>query len=738
MEGMLRDFMRQQGLLDEQDSSASEARNLVQQAYHARDWETRVELARQALKADPDCADAYVCLAEMAPRAEEALPDWEQGVAAATRALGGAEALDGYVGHFWGVLETRPYMRARLGLAQCLWSLRRQEEAVAHCRELLRLNPDDNQGVRYVLSSYWCELGRDDQWQQLLDEYPDDASAEWHFGRALLAYRRQGDTDDSRALLQAAHQANPYVADYLVGNRPLPAEPPPYLALGEDSEAHSYAGAFLPGWRGTPGAAAWVRKTLQTAPPGGRRERRHASWRFLKGSVGDLPLAEGEVWQVDVRQTRLGVADRDAPSMRTLAITNADEGQIIALVPWDQSDKPTPREILIAVVEAMREPQFGEPRRPEAIQVLRKVYRQSWGPKLEEISIRCERIDDCDFIDGLMDRMEEMGASTQLSEDERQRLAEGVSDLPQEIDEVWQVASRKLATWITDEGEPQRPWTTLVASPATGCILGQNISLEPLTGEMLWETVLAAMVSPAIGPPHLPGAIEVNSEQWRDALLPHLTPLGVLCEACERLEQMDELLDDLSSHLSGGPQMAALIDTPGVALRHVGGLFAAAAEFYQKRPWRSVPGDVAIEVRCDKFQAARWYVVVMGQSGMTYGLAMYEDREVLQALLREDRDADRRNSGLSLLYSEAFEISVRDLDAAEREGWPVASPEAYPLVLRINPGMAVRPPLAWEMELLEGCLRAVPPFLTRRERTPARMTVPISTGELTLDLAWPD
>jgi hypothetical protein len=331
-----------------------------------------------------------------------------------------------------------------------------------------------------------------------------------------------------------------------------------------------------------------------------------------------------------------------------------------------------------------------------------------------------------------------MGASTQLSAAERQRLAEGLSDLPQEIDEVWQVASRKLSTWITDEGEPQRPWATLVASPGAGCILGQAVSLEPPTAEMLWETVLAAMVSPAIGPPHLPGAIEVNSDQWRDALLPHLTPLGVACETCDQLEQMDELLDDLSSHLSSGPQMAAMIDTPGVTPQHVGGLFAAAAEFYQKKPWRNVPGDVAIEVRCDKFQAARWSVVVMGQSGMTYGLAMYEDREVLQALLREDPDANRRNSGLSLLYGEAFEISVRDLDAAEREGWPVASPEAYPLVLRINPGMAVRPPLAWEMGLLEGCLRAVPPFLTRRERTPARMTVPISTGELTLDLAWPE
>jgi hypothetical protein len=90
------------------------------------------------------------------------------------------------------------------------------------------------------------------------------------------------------------------------------------------------------------------------------------------------------------------------------------------------------------------------------------------------------------------------------------------------------------------------------------------------------------------------------------------------------------------------------------------------------------------------------------------------------------------------MYSEAFEIAIRDLDAAEKHGWPVAGPEAYPMILRVNPGMAVRPPLAWELELTEGCLRAIPQFIQRHERTPTRMTVPVASGELTLDLAWAD
>ena len=150
LEGLLRQHLRQGDALGEDNSALARAQDLVYRAFQADDWQARVELARQALEISPDCADAYVCLAELAPTAQDALAEWERGVAAGTRVLGGERALDRYAGHFWGMLETRPYMRARLGLAQCLWALRRREQAIGHCRALLRLNPNDNQGVRYV------------------------------------------------------------------------------------------------------------------------------------------------------------------------------------------------------------------------------------------------------------------------------------------------------------------------------------------------------------------------------------------------------------------------------------------------------------------------------------------------------------------------------------------------------------------------------------------------------------
>src|SRR6266508_371017 len=109
-------------------------------------WETpspreRVRLARQALDLSPDCADDYVLLAEETARsAKEAADLYAKGVAAGERALG-KPVFEEEAGHFWGIVETRPYMRSRLGLARALWALGKRQEAAAHAWELLRLNP---------------------------------------------------------------------------------------------------------------------------------------------------------------------------------------------------------------------------------------------------------------------------------------------------------------------------------------------------------------------------------------------------------------------------------------------------------------------------------------------------------------------------------------------------------------------------------------------------------------------
>jgi hypothetical protein len=83
-------------------------------------------------------------------------------------------------------------MRARQGLANTLGQLGRKEEAASHYRELLRLNPSDNQGIRYSLLNLLLAMNDEAAARALLKEYEEDGMAEWLYTRALLLFRTEG------------------------------------------------------------------------------------------------------------------------------------------------------------------------------------------------------------------------------------------------------------------------------------------------------------------------------------------------------------------------------------------------------------------------------------------------------------------------------------------------------------------------------------------------------------------
>ncbi len=234
------------------------AQELVYQAVEAKGKKERVRLAIEAINVCKDCADAYVLLAEEAETLEEAVDRYRQGVEAGERALG-PDAFTENVGHFWGLVETRPYMRARQGLADCLLLLGQWDAAMAHYREMLRLNPNDNQGIRYRLLSGL--LGSNDivGAEDLLDQFKDEASAAWLFTEVLVSFVRRGDTASARRRIREAMKQNPHVVAYLLGQRRMPRALPEMIGWGDRNEAVAYVAEFAGAWRDTPGAMEWLR-----------------------------------------------------------------------------------------------------------------------------------------------------------------------------------------------------------------------------------------------------------------------------------------------------------------------------------------------------------------------------------------------------------------------------------------------------------------------------------------------
>jgi tetratricopeptide (TPR) repeat protein len=581
-------------------SPPARAQDLLDRAFAERDPRRRVTLARQALGAWPDSADAYVLLAENAPNRREALRLYEQAVAAGERALG-PEFFREAAGHFWGVLETRPYMRARLGLALALWTAGRREESVGHLEDMLRLNPNDNQGVRYTLAGCLLSLDRDDGLARLLDQYPDEGSATWAYTRALLAFRRQGDSAEARQLLRRAVKVNRHVPDYLLGREVLPDEQPGYYSPGDRSEALDYLAGSLAAWKDTPGAVDWLRAN---SPKGAERK----------------------------------------------------------------ADGPTPKGPLGVVKKWLK-----------------------------------------------------------------QKLPQG--------DDTWQADARQLPSSLRIAGDRVRPWLVLVTSRTDDLVLAHEVLVEEPTPAHLWDCLVRAMQHPLAGGPHRPAELQVRPGGPWEALRGHVEEVGVRLVPAEDLDQMDGVFAGLSERLVGPPR-PGLLEVPGVTAEQAAGFYDAAAFYFRQAPWRRVGYESAIRVECAKYSGGPWYAVVMGQSGVTRGLALYEDYEVLRRGWEGPMSSEEHawhTVSTSVIYGDEDDLPPADAEAIRRHGWPVARPDAYPWVMHKEVGKSFRRPLAWELELTEGCLRAVPEFVGRRaqdDATAEEMGVRVASGELKLVLAW--
>ncbi len=235
-----------------------EAQSLIYEAWNTEGPE-RAKLARRALELSRDCADAYIILAEEEANSAQAAHDlYRDAVDAATRVLP-PELFKNAAGNFWLMMETRPYMRARLGLAEALWDLHKQQEALGHLREMLRLNPSDNQGVRYLLIQWLLESGDDEELGQWLGRYADDDSPGLRYAHALWLFRRAGPGKSANAQAAKAIRANPHVVDFLLGRKEAEGFAEESVSPGSPEEAASYALGGQAAWTETRGALDWLR-----------------------------------------------------------------------------------------------------------------------------------------------------------------------------------------------------------------------------------------------------------------------------------------------------------------------------------------------------------------------------------------------------------------------------------------------------------------------------------------------
>lgn len=239
-------------------SNKEKAQELLYDAYEST-GNKRIELAKKALKLYPNSPDAYNILAELELNEVKEEKLLLKAIEVGEKELG-KKFIEENKGYFWGIVSTRPYMRAKYNYAVFLHETDRLEEAIHQYEELLQLNLNDNQGVRYELFIAYVESGFLKKAEALLKKFDETMTANGAYNLVLIELLQNGVTNKAKQLLKKAKQQNPYVPDYLLGKKDIPMYLPSHYQLGSESEAIIYADNHWTLWAGNPKLLDFLKK----------------------------------------------------------------------------------------------------------------------------------------------------------------------------------------------------------------------------------------------------------------------------------------------------------------------------------------------------------------------------------------------------------------------------------------------------------------------------------------------
>lgn len=158
----------------------------------------------------------------------------------------------------WVIEENRPALRL---LWQYIERLPAEEaDRIERFERLyLRLNPNDNHGVRQSLVNRLLTADRDADALAIADRYPRDMHAETAYGRVLALFRL-GRLDEAADAMETARRHLPLVADYLLRDR---VDTPRLDELGEfqvggEDQAWLYREEMREVWMKTRGVPQWL------------------------------------------------------------------------------------------------------------------------------------------------------------------------------------------------------------------------------------------------------------------------------------------------------------------------------------------------------------------------------------------------------------------------------------------------------------------------------------------------
>ena len=143
--------MYNNGEIEYENTPLDDAYEILEEAQNARNEKEAIKLAKKAYEKSPECFDAILFQCDLEENGIKRMKLLEGGLEVEKNRLIKEKYFDKEnIGHFYGIFETRPYIRGLVVKAEYLLEEGKLRQAESICKEVLRLNENDNMGARYL------------------------------------------------------------------------------------------------------------------------------------------------------------------------------------------------------------------------------------------------------------------------------------------------------------------------------------------------------------------------------------------------------------------------------------------------------------------------------------------------------------------------------------------------------------------------------------------------------------
>ena len=283
------------------------------------------------------------------------------------------------------------------------------------------------------------------------------------------------------------------------------------------------------------------------------------------------------------------------------------------------------------------------------------------------------------------------------------------------------VGARLQSPFYVTEGGPYRPEMLVWLELPTEIIVSMTLLDPEGPPKSLTQALREAIAAPADGPPRRPPRVRVADPSEAAAIARAFSDLEVVTAPTPELDAMLKELAEFEPPAEG-TERPSYLEAGRVAPEVAASLFRSAARLFPVAPWEVTGDHRFLRLDIPRLGIEGACVSITGATGQSTGFAIFPSmiafRNFVRALEIENAGGPKEigTDAVLLRYERGADLPPAMMREATAGEWPVAAPDAYPVIYHPDRDGMLRPLTEHDYRVIGACAHGLSEFCVKHRQ----------------------